>query len=264
MEYGRNGAFPMKFSIVTPSYNQARFLREAIESVLSQDADLEYIVLDAASRDGSAEIIRSYKDRLTYWASRPDDGQASAIDDGFRMSSGSILGWLNSDDVLCPKALSYVEGWFTQHPAAQFMYGACDLIDEGSKRVGRLVEPCYSTNWQIHVRNCVNQPSAFWRRELYVEVGGLDRSLHYAMDYDLWFRFCALTTPQVTRRLLSRERLHAGTKTQANPGILETELELVRQRHFDLPARSGRRHSRLFWRAHRLMTKAVTGCYSLR
>lgn len=252
----------MKFSIVTPSYNQAGFLRDTIESVLTQDEqDIEYIIMDGGSTDGSAEVIREYEPRLKYCCSRPDKGQADAINEGFSMSSGDVLGWINSDDMLMPGALNYVAEVFQENPEVRFMYGGCEIIDESGNHSKYLIEPYYNEKWQIYIRSCVPQPSAFWRRDLYFEVGGLDTSLHYAMDYDLWFKFCAVTSPFVTKRILSRQRMHTNTKTLSEPAALERDKEQVRQRYFTLPPYSSRQVRRIIWRMHRILKKGVTGCY---
>lgn len=252
----------MNISIVTPSYNQGLFLPETIESVLNQNLDqIEYIVLDGGSYDNSVEIIQKYEAHLTYWCSHPDKGQAAAIHEGFLCSSGDILAWLNSDDMFTSNSLSYVLRTFTQNPKIRFLYGGCEMIDGMGHHIKYLREPCFSLGWQIFVRNCIPQSSAFWRRDLYFEVGGLDISLRHAMDYDLFFRFCAKTRPYVTRRILSRQRWYAETKTLSDPLTRDNELEIVRRRYYDeLPA-TGSRFKHLAWRAHRILIKGLNGCY---
>ena len=207
-----------------PSYNQGRFLRETLASVLSQGVpDLEYLVLDGGSQDDSPGIIKEFAPYLAYWRSSPDQGQAAAIHEGFRRSTGNILAWLNADDVLLPGALQHVLHIFQQNPRVQFLYGGCELIDAEGRHIKTLREPGYKKEWQLYVRSCVPQSSAFWRRDLYFEVGGLDTALHYAMDYDLWFKFAGKTTPWVTGKILSRQRQHIGTKTSSNARAMEEE-----------------------------------------
>jgi glycosyltransferase involved in cell wall biosynthesis len=253
----------MKISIVTPSYNQGRFLREAMESVLGQGIQgLEYLVLDGGSQDESVDIIQEYAPRLAYWRSSPDAGQSAAIQEGFLRSSGDILAWLNADDVLLPGALRQVLQIFQENPMVRFLYGSCELIDASGRHIRTLREPCYKNEWQLYVRSCVPQSSAFWRRDLYFEVGGLDTSLHYAMDYDLWFRFARQTTPSIIPEILSRQRQHGETKTSSNTSAMDAEKELVRRRFFSqLPNPAMRKIQSGLWRLHRIITKAVDGCY---
>jgi glycosyltransferase involved in cell wall biosynthesis len=252
----------MKISIVTPSYNQGRFLRETMESVLKQDVpELEYIVLDGGSQDESLEVIKEFAPSLAYWRSAPDNGQAAAIHEGFLVSSGDILAWLNADDVFMPGALRHVLQIFQENPERRFLYGGCELIDVNGRRIKSLREPCYKNEWQIYVRSCVPQSSAFWRRDLYFEVGGVDTSLHYAMDYDLWFKFARQTTPYITGMILSRQRQHSSTKT-SNTQAMESEKEKVRRRFFPyLPSPPIRKVRSALWRMHRIFRKSISGCY---
>ena len=123
-----------RISIVTPSYNQARFLEKTIRSVLDQEyPNLEYIVMDGGSDDGSVEILRRYSNRLTYWRSSRDDGQADAIKRGFTLATGDILGWVNSDDLLLPGSLEHVAHQFRQHRGADFLAGGFVPIDENGR-----------------------------------------------------------------------------------------------------------------------------------
>jgi glycosyltransferase involved in cell wall biosynthesis len=252
----------VKISLVTPSYNQARFLAATIESILSQNVPtLEYFVLDGGSSDDSVNIIRKYEKRLTFWRSYPDEGQSAAIHEGFLRSTGDILAWVNSDDMLTPRALNYVLETFQRYPKMQFFYGGCELIDEAGKCIKSLREPLYNEKWQVYIRSCVPQSSAFWRRELYFEVGGLDSSLHYAMDYDLWFKFCSRTVPRVSKIILSKQRIYPEAKTLSCPSAIQQEMEKVRQKYFMIPSPSGRLIKKLFWRTHRIIRKTFAGCY---
>lgn len=252
----------MKVSIVTPSYNQGRFIQETIESVLNQNIlELEYIIMDGGSKDYSQKIIREYQDQLAYWRSYADNGQAAAIDEGFKISSGDILGWLNSDDILKPGALNFVLQMFTNNKEIQFMYGGCELVDEAGNNIKILREPLYNNYWQIYVRNCIPQSSAFWRRDLYFKTGGLDTDLHYTMDYDLWFRFYKETVPFVTRRVLSQQRQYADNKTFSNEFALKDEAEKVRKRYIQNISFFLYSWNRIIWRIHRMFRKSIAGCY---
>lgn len=180
---------PVRISVVMPSFNQASYLKEAIESVLAQGASLhEFIILDGGSTDDSAEVIRSYEQHLTYWRSAPDGGQTHAIKEGFDRATGDVLCWLNSDDLFLPGALDRVAEAFQQYPDAGVVSGYLYYIDEHSR-----VRECPQVLTgnpllaKLGVVN-VNQQATFFRRDLYHEVGGVDASLHCAMDMDLWCR----------------------------------------------------------------------------
>lgn len=186
-----DGVYP-RITIVTPCYNQARFVEETLRSVLLQGyPNLEYIVVDGGSTDGSTEIIRRYERYLSYWVSERDNGQAHAINKGFAMATGEILGWLNSDDILLPGALHSVARAFrSQH--VDFVFGQRRFIDEQSRFVGEFVIPVRNPlNYMLYGMGALNQECCFWRRSILDVVGGLDESLHYALDYDFFLRVCA-------------------------------------------------------------------------
>jgi glycosyltransferase involved in cell wall biosynthesis len=225
----------MKFSVVTPSLNQGRFLEETIQSVLSQGSpNLEYIIIDGGSTDGSVDIIKKYEKKLSYWVSEKDRGQSDAINKGLRRASGEILAWLNSDDCYLPGTLERVAEFFSSHPAVDLVYGDLLLIDGGGKTLGiRRVVP-YNYTLALYGLSTVPQPSAFFRRRALDVVGLLDEELHYQMDTEFFLRFGRkglnikhLPVP------LAMFRLHAQSKTvseyhnkvqRANRSILEKML----------------------------------------
>ncbi|MGH7857319.1 MAG: glycosyltransferase family 2 protein [Candidatus Binatia bacterium] len=178
-----------RVAIVTPSFNQARFLRETIESVLGQSyPHIDYLVVDGGSTDGSLEVLRSFGERVR-WISEPDRGQADAIAKGFARTNGEILAWINSDDILLTRAVEEAVTAFRSRPDAGLVYANGLLLDEQGRVTGRFpwVEP--PDLWRlVYLSDYVLQPSAFFRRSTYDEVGGLDVDLHYAMDWDLWIR----------------------------------------------------------------------------
>jgi glycosyltransferase involved in cell wall biosynthesis len=192
----------MKISIVTPSFNQARFLESCLQSVFAQDlASLEYVVVDGGSTDGSADIIRRYAERLTYWQSQPDSGHMDAVNIGFDHTTGEIMGWVNSDDMLMPWALRTVASVFEQHPHVEWLTSRFPLLmnEEGLVIAARTMEG-YDARMFYRGRNVplnpafykgyIQQESTFWRRTLWERAGAkLDRSLRVAGDFELWARF---------------------------------------------------------------------------
>jgi glycosyltransferase involved in cell wall biosynthesis len=179
-------------SIITPSFNQGKFLEETIRSVLGQDYDrVEYLLIDGASTDNSLDIIRKYAQRLTYWVSEPDRGQAQAINKGLKQAKGDILGWLNSDDVLLPGTIRRAVETLQAYPDVDVVYGRLERMDEQGKPVPTPILPKdrVEFNRGNMLEECtVNQAGAFWRREMMEKVGLLNESLRYVMDYEYWIR----------------------------------------------------------------------------
>ena len=222
-----------RVSIVTPSYNQGGFLEETLRSVLLQGyPDLEYIIIDGGSTDDSVDIIRRYTAWLTYWVSEPDRGQSDAINKGFRNGSGSILAWLNADDLHEPGAVSAAARTFSDHPDAVLLYGDCANIDPDGKVFSLSRSRAYDRDRLIRFwPNFIPQPTAFFRRSAFEAAGGLDVSLHFAMDYDLWIRLGALGSAVYLPRTLARFRVHPSSKTSAGSVTYWPETRLVSRRH---------------------------------
>ena len=224
---------PPKISIVTPSFNQAAFIERTIHSVLDQTyPKLEYFVQDGGSRDGTVEILKSYADRMSGWESRPDGGQSQAINLGFAKTSGEIMAWLNSDDIMLPGALAYVASYFEKHPRVDVVYGHRILIDEQDQQIGRWVMPSHSDdvlNWADYVP----QETLFWRRSMWDKVGGrVDESFRFAMDWDLLVRFReAGARFHRLPRFLGAFRIHEQQKTSAEIGVTGIqEMGRIRER----------------------------------
>jgi glycosyltransferase involved in cell wall biosynthesis len=203
----------MKISLVTPSFNQGQYLEATLRSVLEQDyPDLEYIVIDGGSSDQSLEIIHRYAARLSYWESAKDRGQSHALNKGFARFHGEIWGWLNSDDLLEPGAISRVAEAFAANPEAGVVYGDCVYVGEdGESVIEKFSGEPYSRLRHLAHR-FIAQPSCFHRTEMVPPT--VREDLHYSMDYDLWLGLAARGVkfhylPQV----LSRYRLHQGSKT---------------------------------------------------
>jgi glycosyltransferase involved in cell wall biosynthesis len=203
-------------SIVTPSFNQARYLESTLRSVLDQEyPNLEYILVDGGSTDGSLDIIRRYSDRLAWWVSEKDRGQTDAINKGLARANGEILAWLNSDDTYEPNAIREAVAFLKDHPGVGLVYGDANFIDENGRVVGRF--PAAQTSYQRLRQGYVHIPqqSAFWRADLWRKVGPLDPAFYFAMDYDLWVRLAALAPLQYHPRAWANFRLHTGGKTIA-------------------------------------------------
>lgn len=204
-------------SIVTPSYNQAAYLEEAMSSVFAQDyPSIEYIVIDGASTDGSVELIRRRAGDLAYWVSEPDRGQADAINKGFARASGKYMAWLNADDRLKPGAVSEAVAFLESHREIGMVYGDADFIDARGRIIGRF--RARQTDYRRLLRGYVHIPqqAAFWRAELWRQVGPLDPGLTFAMDYDLWVRLAKISSLHYHPRLWGEFRLHADSKTIQN------------------------------------------------
>ena len=250
------GSWP-QISIVTPSYNQAEFLEETIVSVLSQDyPNLEYIIIDGGSTDGSVDIIRKYENRLAYWVSERDQGQTHAIQKGFDRSTGEVLGWLNSDDTYQPGALLAVGAAFAHQPEAGVVYGNANLIDAN----GRFMRELRSVKYHplaLSVAMNIHQASTFWRRSLFDGVGGMNMEYQFGgMDYELFLRFAKAKAHFVfIRRTLSNFRQHPTSKCVAHTDLVDAYgMRALRQEYplLSLPVvfeayRLAFRCRQLFW-----------------
>jgi glycosyltransferase involved in cell wall biosynthesis len=184
-----------RISIITPSFNQASFLEQTISSVVNQDyPNLEYIVIDGGSTDGSLEIIRKFESSIAYWVSEKDRGQGHAINKGLERATGDIIAYLNSDDYYLEGALDRVANHFASQPEVDLIYGRCRIVDErGAKvdeRVGSITRYEEILDlWDVwwNGRNFV-QPEVFWTRRIMDKVGPLREDLFWALDYDYWVR----------------------------------------------------------------------------
>ncbi len=226
-----------KVSIVTPSYQQAPFLEETILSVLSQNyPNLEYWIMDGGSTDGSVEIIRKYQSSLASWVSQPDGGQANAINTGWQKSTGEIVAYLNADDRYTPGSIAKVVQTFQRFPEVGIAYGSCLFQLENRKQA--LYSPPDFEFHRLLLENYIPQPTVFIRRSVLEQVGLLDPSLRYCLDYDFWLR-CALagvTFRRMDGSPLAIFRIWPGSKTSNDSeGWVEERLNVL-DRVFSSPS----------------------------
>ncbi len=207
-----------RISIITPSYNQAAFIEQTILSVLNQDyPDLEYIVMDGGSTDGTLEILKKYNGRLI-WISEPDRGQSHAINKGFSMATGEVLAFLNSDDLYEPGALIKVGQFFAKNPEAAWLTGRCHIIDKYGKEIRKAITS-YKNFWlrmggyrTLQILNFISQPATFWQRAVVESIGPFDETLEYSMDYDYSLRVGQHHPWHVLDLYLASFRIHPTSK----------------------------------------------------
>lgn len=208
----------MKISVITPSFNQGEYIERTIQSVLGQkgDFELEYIVVDGGSTDSTLDIVEKYRDRLT-WISEKDRGQSDAINKGFKMASGDILAWLNSDDTYEAGALSEVAKRY-KGVGFKWCIGNCRIIDENDNEIRNLITKykifkCKTYSFKrLLAKNFIPQPALFFTRDVYREIGHLCLDCHYAMDYDYWLRIGKKYDPLYIDRYLANFRWHSRSK----------------------------------------------------
>lgn len=220
-------------SIVVPSFNQAPFLEQCLCSILAQDyPNIEIIVIDGGSTDGSVEIIRRYQDRLAYWVSEPDSGQSHGINKGFLQAQGDIVAWLNSDDVYLPGSASLAVKRFQENPSLSLFYGHCVFIDEQGNfiRYFTEVEP-WNKKRLLNYSDFIMQPTTFFPREKLLQVGLLDETLHYGMDWDLWCKLANAGDVHFENEVVAANREYGSTKTSCGGWTRLRELLQIQRRH---------------------------------
>jgi len=226
-----------QITLVTPSYNQGRFLEQTLKSVIDQEYPrLEYFVYDGGSTDASVSIIKRYERRLAHWESRPDGGQADAIYRGFERASGNVIGWLNSDDLLLPGSLLRWGREFAQHPETDLIVGGGFVIDEHST----IVTPKWSLLDYFYPSPTVSfseilstghfyflQPASLWRRDAFFRVGGFDRRLQFCFDLDMYLRLTAIKPARAIPEPLAAFRVHPLSKTSTLEAVRLREREAL-------------------------------------
>jgi glycosyltransferase involved in cell wall biosynthesis len=227
----------IKISIVTPSYNQAEYIGRTADSVLSQQGDfeLEYVVVDGGSTDGTVGILESYEDAI-HWVSEPDEGQADALNKGLAMTSGDIVGWLNSDDLYERGALAAVAEAFEREPDVQWLYGKVRIIDSRDREIRRWITWYKNLRMRrfrytkLLIENYVSQMGVFWRRSAGETVGPFRKDLRYCMDYDYWLRLGERWPGRFVDRYLAAFRWYVSSKSGAGfKTQFREELDVARE-----------------------------------
>jgi glycosyltransferase involved in cell wall biosynthesis len=223
--------FTPRVSIITPSFNQARFLMATLRSVRDQDyANIEHVVVDGGSTDGTIELLKAAPG--IHWVSERDRGQVDAINKGFAMATGEILAWLNSDDTISPDAVRIAVGAL-QRTGADLVYGDVDIVDEG----GRLMRKFYGVPHRFRILlygiNYIGQQTVFFRRELLERAGPLREEFDNAFDYELWLRMAQHGRLEYVPQLCGQIRRHAAAKSIARADLTWSETDKIRDEYWD-------------------------------
>jgi len=257
-----------KVSIVTPSYNQAKFLERTILSVLNQNyPNLEYVIIDGGSTDGSVKIIKKYEKYLAYWISEPDKGQADAINKGFKISKGEILAYLNSDDTYCDGVIRRVVDYFNNHLDVYLIYGDYVLIDAEDNIIKYKKEIEFDYNVLLYVFSYIPQPTVFFKRDILTHIGLFDTKLSCAMDCDYWIRVARKYKIKHIPCLLANFRLHRYSKTWNKTTVFRKESLFLRRRYSRMCPKSKIGSVLYFkvlhtiYRIKRIYLKSIQRCY---
>ena len=203
-------------TVISPSYNQVNFLEQAIQSVLNQDyPNIEYIIVDGGSTDGSAEVIKKYETQLAWWVSERDQGQADAFNKGLQHANGKYIGWLNSDDLYLPHSISEAIELLENNQELAFVFSDVKSIDQNGKTTNIMKYGEWNVLDLMQFK-IIGQPAVFMRRDLLIRVGGLDTSYHFLLDHHLWLKLASNAPIKYSKRSLwAAARFHADAKNIA-------------------------------------------------
>lgn len=221
-----------KISIVTPSYNQGKFLERTILSVLNQNyPNLEYIIIDGGSTDESVEIIKKYERYLAYWVSKRDKGQADAIKKGFEKNTGEIMGWLNSDDTYNWGAIYKVISSFFKNPIIDILYGKMFYVDPNDNIIGKYLTVPFSFRGYLYEGAILKQPATFWKSGIYKLVEGIDIQYQFCMDYDLFIRMAKVGQVKRVNYFLTNFRIHNESKSLRISNVQKYEHKTISKKY---------------------------------
>ena len=220
-----------KLTVITPSYNQGAFIERTIRSVLDQGYEaLEYLIVDGGSTDETIEVIQRYEDRIAWWVSEPDEGQTDALNKGLRRATGDVVTYINSDDYYLPGAFEHMVHAFNEEPAARWVVGACRFVNaDGSLiRVWAPELPGQRRRWWMLDPWGVPQPSSFWRRELFAQLGLFREDMHYVFDTEHALRLAyAGHMPELIDAELAVRVIHDEAKSWDRRPFTEEQKRLV-------------------------------------
>lgn len=239
-----------RLSVVIPSYNQGQFIERTIRSIIDQNyPDLEIILMDGGSTDNTMDIVEKYRSHFAHIQSEPDGGQTAAIAAGFERATGQFISWLNSDDTYSPGALLKIGEYLARNPKVEFVYGDMWLIDENDRPFAFKRSARFSLGVMKYAFLTVPQMSAYWSKELYKASGGMDTSLRFCMDYDLFVRMASRSAPVRIRGDIGNFRIHGSSKTSTLEHIRQAEDRIVHERYCGIKPTSpiAFKVARLFW-----------------
>jgi hypothetical protein len=229
-----------KLSVVIPSYNQGQFIERTIKSIVDQGyPNLELILMDGGSTDDTMAIVERYRDHFTHIQSAKDGGQTAAIADGFDRATGDYISWLNSDDTYSPGALMAIGRYLADHPSVRFVYGDANYIDANDVQLAYKRSVRYVRGVMRYAFLTVPQMSAFWQKSLYVAAGGMDRSLRFCMDYDLFVRLSDISPPVRIKGVIGNFRIHGASKTTNLETVRLSEDRIVHDRYCGIKPNAG-------------------------
>lgn len=256
----------LKYSIITPSFNQAKFLEKTIQSVLAQNYnDFELIIIDGGSTDGSVDVIKKYHDKISYWVSEKDHGQSHAFNKGLEHATGEIIGWLNSDDIYYANAIKESAKIFENRPDVDVVFSNYNFIDENDKVLRTRKEIPYDYKIYLWSKGCYHANCAgFFRRRCFEKFGGLREDLQYAMDYEFYLRLGSNHCNIIhTNKIWGAYRFHSQSKSIA--GTSEVEKHVNQIFHASTSKITSNRYvvysASRFYKTKRIIKKFLNGSY---